>query len=155
MGNPDLNIEHGGYERGPYEVFHGNYTSPEVCLERAWQCVFAGTYPKHYWQGAAWNVVIPDIDDLPKEDRPRLDFYRHMRTFVDRYQVDRLSPAQNKSNAGFCLHDNYRCGCHFWRVGTRKCTYVQAVGEGFEPPVLFRARRFSRPVHSTRLCHPT
>ena len=26
-----------------------------------------------------------------------------------------------------------------------------AEGEGFEPPVHFRARRFSRPVHSTAL----
>ena len=26
-----------------------------------------------------------------------------------------------------------------------------AEGEGFEPPVHFRARRFSRPVHSTTL----
>ena len=52
-GKPILNIEHGGYERGPYVVFTGNYVSPEVCLERAYQCVFAGTYPTHYWQGAA------------------------------------------------------------------------------------------------------
>ena len=48
---PILNIEHGGYEAGPYVVFPGSYTSPEVCLERAYQCVFAGTYPTHYWQG--------------------------------------------------------------------------------------------------------
>ena len=31
----------------------------------------------------------------------------------------------------------------------------RAVGEGFEPPGPVRALRFSRPVHSTRLCHPT
>ena len=30
-----------------------------------------------------------------------------------------------------------------------------AVGEGFEPPVPFRVRRFSRPVRSARLRHPT
>ena len=29
------------------------------------------------------------------------------------------------------------------------------MGEGFEPPGPARALRFSRPVHSTRLCHPT
>ena len=38
---PVLNIEHGGYERSPYVVFTGHYTRPEICLERAWQCVFA------------------------------------------------------------------------------------------------------------------
>jgi hypothetical protein len=67
---PILNIEHGGYEAGPYVVFTGNYTSPEVCLERAYQCVFAGTYPTHYWQGAAWNVIIPDIEAMEPEARP-------------------------------------------------------------------------------------
>lgn len=104
-GKPILNIEHGGYERGPYVVFTGNYTSPEVCLERAYQCVFAGTYPTHYWQGAAWNVIIPDINALPADVRPRLEYYRHMRTFVDQYQVDQLIAGDKKSNAGFCLHD--------------------------------------------------
>ncbi|PAY16910.1 hypothetical protein CKO51_24430 [Rhodopirellula sp. SM50] len=105
-GKPILNIEHGGYERGPYEVFNGNYTSPEVCLERAYQCVFAGTYPTHYWQGAAWNVIIPDIDILPPAERPKLEYYRHMRKFVDRYRLDRLQVSDQKSNAGFCLHDD-------------------------------------------------
>lgn len=104
-GKPILNIEHGGYERGPYVVFTGNYVSPEVCLERAYQCVFAGTYPTHYWQGAAWNVVIPDITVLPPDQRPRLEYYRHMRNFVDRYQVDQLIAGDKKSNAGFCLHN--------------------------------------------------
>lgn len=104
-GKPILNIEHGGYERGPYEVFNGNYTSPEVCLERAYQCVFAGTYPTHYWQGAAWNVVIPDVDALPAHDRPKLEYYRFMRQFVERFDVGQLKAGDKKSNAGFCLHD--------------------------------------------------
>ena len=68
-GKPILNIEHGGYQRGPYHVFTGNYKSQEVCLERAWQCVFAGTYHTQYWQGAAWNVIVPDIEAFPLEDR--------------------------------------------------------------------------------------
>jgi len=103
---PILNIEHGGYEKGPYVVFTGNYTSPEVCLERAYQCVFAGTYPTHYWQGAAWNVVVADIESLAPDDRPRLDYYRHMRTFVDKYDVGRMIAGQKKSNAGFSLHND-------------------------------------------------
>lgn len=104
-GKPILNIEHGGYERGPYVVFNGNYTSPETCLERAWQCVFAGTYPTHYWQGAAWNVVVPDINELPEEDRPRLHYYRHMQSFIDRFDVNSLKAGDKKSNAGFALHN--------------------------------------------------
>jgi hypothetical protein len=104
-GKPILNIEHGGYERGPYVVFNGNYTSPEVCLERAYQCVFAGTYPTHYWQGAAWNVIIPDIDVLPVADRPRLEYYGHMSTLVERFKLDQLVAGEKKSNAGFCLHN--------------------------------------------------
>ena len=102
-GKPILNIEHGGYEKGPYVVFTGNYTSPEVCLERAWQCVFAGTYPTHYWQGAAWNVIVPDVDALPPADRPRLDYYRHMQSFVDRFKLDQLTAGEKNSNAGFSL----------------------------------------------------
>ena len=104
-GKPILNIEHGGYERGPYEVFNGNYTSPEVCLERAYQCVFAGTFPTHYWQCAAWNVVIPDVEALPADDRPRLEYYRYMREFVERFRVDQLKAGDKKSNAGFSLHN--------------------------------------------------
>ncbi|QDT07552.1 Putative endoglucanase [Rubripirellula lacrimiformis] len=102
---PILNIEHGGYEKGPYVVFTGNYTSPETCLERAYQCVFAGTFPTHYWQGAAWNVIIPDIDAMPAKQRPRLDYYRHMRTLVDRYDLGQLTAGDKNSNAGFSLHN--------------------------------------------------
>ncbi len=104
-GKPILNIEHGGYERSPYVVFNGNYTSPEVCLERAYQCVFAGTYPTHYWQGAAWNVIFPDIESMPKASQPKLQYYRHMRSFVEKFQVDNLIAGDKKSNAGFSLHD--------------------------------------------------
>ena len=107
-GKPILNIEHGGYERGPYVVFNGNYTSPEVCLERAYQCVFAGTYPTHYWQGAAWNVFIADIDSLAPEARPKLTYYRHMRTLIVKYGLNNLKAGDKKSNAGFCLHNEKR-----------------------------------------------
>ena len=105
-GKPILNIEHGGYEKGPYVVFNGNYTSPEVCLERAYQCVFAGTFPTHYWQGAAWNVIVPDITELEPEDRPRLDYYRHLQTLVEKYDLGNLIAGDKRSNAGFCLHND-------------------------------------------------
>ncbi|MCB1226252.1 MAG: DUF4038 domain-containing protein [Verrucomicrobiales bacterium] len=112
-GKPVLNIEHGGYERSPYVVFEGNYSSSEVCLERAWQCVFAGTYPTHYWQGAAWNAVIPDIKSLPPEQRPKLEYYRHMREFVERYHIESLKPGDKKSGSGFLLHDGKSLGLFY------------------------------------------
>lgn len=105
-GKPILNIEHGGYERSPYVVFTGNYTSPEVCLERAYQCVFAGTFPTHYWQGAAWNVIIPDLEKLPPEQRPKFEYYRHLDTLVKKYNLRELIAGDKKSNAGFSLHNN-------------------------------------------------
>lgn len=120
-GKPILNIEHGGYEKGPYVVFTGNYTSPEVCLERAYQCVFAGTFPTHYWQGAAWNVVVPKIDALAPEDRPRLDYYRHLRTLVDRYNLSELKAGDKKSNAGFCLHNGQEL---FLYYVPKECEYI-------------------------------
>lgn len=105
-GKPILNIEHGGYERGPYVVFNGNYTSPEVCLERSYQCVFAGTFPTHYWQGAAWNVVIDDLNDLTPDQRPRLEYYRHLETLVKKFDIGNLIAGDVRSNAGFSLHND-------------------------------------------------
>lgn len=101
--HPILNIEHGGYEAGPYTVFIGNYTSPEVCLERAYQCVFAGSFPTHYWQGAAWNVLIADIESLLPADRPKLAYYRHLHDLVETQGLARLKPANGMSSSGFCL----------------------------------------------------
>jgi hypothetical protein len=105
-GKPILNIEHGGYEESPYEVFNGNYTSAEVCLERAYQCVFAGTFPTHYWQGAAWNVIIPDIGAMKPDERPKLDYYRHLSTLVKRYDLGKLKAGEKLGNSGFSLTDN-------------------------------------------------
>ncbi|MEM7783215.1 MAG: hypothetical protein AAF623_07670, partial [Planctomycetota bacterium] len=78
----------------------------ETCLARAWQCVFAGTYPTHYWQGAAWNVVIPDVEKLPPDQRPKLGYYRVMNDLAKKYRFDRLISGQVKSNAGFSLHND-------------------------------------------------
>lgn len=104
-GQPILNIEHGGYEAGPYVVFEGSYTSAEVCLERAYQCVFAGTYPSYYWQGAAWNVIVPDVESLPAAERPRFDYYRHLSELNERVSLGELTAGDKKCNSGFCLHN--------------------------------------------------
>ncbi len=104
-GKPILNIEHGGYERSPYVVFTGAYTTPEVNLERAYQCVFAGTYPSHYWQGSAWNAIIPDISSLPPEQRPKLEYYRYLSELVAKYDIGSLKAGDQRSNSGFSLHN--------------------------------------------------
>ncbi len=104
--HPDMaifNIEHGGYESGPYHVFGGNYYRPDVNLERAYHIVFAGAYPTHYWQDTAWSVVIHDIAKLPTQDRPKLDYYRHLADFANRYDLTQLEPTIGKANSGFCL----------------------------------------------------
>lgn len=103
QGKPILNIEHGGYERSPYVVFSGAYTRPEVCLERAYQCVFAGTYPTHYWQGSSWNAIIADVASLPADQRPKLEYYRYLSELVKRYDLGHLQVGSKRSGSGFCL----------------------------------------------------
>ncbi len=98
-----FNIEHGGYETGPYHVFGGNYYRPDVNLERAYHIVFAGAYPTHYWQNTAWSVVIHDIENLPTDQRPKLSYYRHLADFARKYDITRLTPDIGKANSGFCL----------------------------------------------------
>ena len=68
---PIFNIEHGGYEQSPYLTFTGDYQDPVVCLERNYQCIFAGSYSTYYWQGCSWDIVIHDISQLPEKVRPR------------------------------------------------------------------------------------
>jgi Protein of unknown function (DUF4038)/Domain of unknown function (DUF5060) len=103
---PIFNIEHGGYEAGPYHVFTGDYLSAEACLERAYQCVFAGTFPTHYWQDTSWSVVIHNPDSLPENQRPKLHYYRHLAALVSEPGFADLEPATQKfSSSGMCLTD--------------------------------------------------
>ncbi len=103
---PIFNIEHGGYEQGPYHVFTGDYLSAETCLERAYQCVFAGVSPTHYWQDTSWSVVIHDPSVLPPEQQPKLDFYRHLKALVSQPGFTELEPTDKKfSGSSFCLTD--------------------------------------------------
>ena len=101
-----FNIEHGGYEEGPYHVFAGNYYRPEVNLERAYQIVFAGAYPTHYWQDTSWSVVIHDIESLPSADQPKLNYYRHLANLVEKYDLTKFEPTTGKANSGFCLSND-------------------------------------------------
>jgi hypothetical protein len=90
---PVMNIEHGGYEVGPFLSFEGNYDDPKVCLIRNYLCIFAGVYSTYYWQNTSWNIVIYDAlqpeAPLPK---PVFPYYKHMATLFAKYDFNQLFP---------------------------------------------------------------
>jgi Protein of unknown function (DUF4038)/Domain of unknown function (DUF5060) len=88
---PVMNIEHGGYESGPYLSFTGNYTNPENCLIRNYEVVFAGLYSSYYWQNTAWNIVVYDPMN-PKYNfkKPRFDYYKHLQNLFTKYDYNTL-----------------------------------------------------------------
>nr|MBI1232402.1 DUF5060 domain-containing protein [Cytophagales bacterium] len=94
---PVVNIEHGGYEKGPYKTFVGNYTSPETCLARTYECVFAGVYGSYYWQNTSWNIVIYDpLAEGHDFDPPRFDYYKHLANFFKKYDYNSFKPSVPK-----------------------------------------------------------
>lgn len=101
---PILNIEHGGYEIGPYHVFDGDYDDPVACLDRNYQCVFGGVYSTYYWQDTSWDVVIWDRTELPKSQQPRYEFYRHMSRLFNDVDFTAFKPVKRGiSSSGFVL----------------------------------------------------
>jgi len=116
---PVVNIEHGGYEQGPYLSFTGNYTNAETCLERTYECVFAGVYGSYYWQNTAWNIVIWDaLEDKHDFPNPRYDYYRHLSDLFRIYDFNDFLPSvpklttndkggnDNLATNGFSLYDD-------------------------------------------------
>ena len=104
---PIFNIEHGGYEIGPYHVFDGDYDDPVTCLDRNYQCVFGGTYSTYYWQDTSWDVVIWDKSELPESQRPRYDLYRHMAKLFNDVDFTAFKPAKTrKASSGFVLESD-------------------------------------------------
>ncbi|WP_154857242.1 apiosidase-like domain-containing protein [Cyclobacterium xiamenense] len=94
---PVVNIEHGGYETGPYRTFVGNYTSPETCLVRTYECVFAGVYGSYYWQNSSWNIVVHDpFAEGQDFEPPRFDYYKHLAGLFTRYNFNELQPSYPK-----------------------------------------------------------
>jgi hypothetical protein len=94
---PVMNIEHGGYEEGPYTSFVGNYVNPEVCLERNYECVFAGVYSTYYWQNTSWDIVIHDaLNGKQSFPKPRFDYYKHLQGLFSRYDFNKLLPYKPK-----------------------------------------------------------
>ncbi len=104
-GKPIFNIENGGYERGPYAVFEGDYSDPVACLWRNYQTAFAGAYSNYYWEDTAWNVIVPDALRLPDSVRPHFVYYKYFSEFFKRFRFSSLVPLRDASSSGFVLTD--------------------------------------------------
>ena len=101
---PVFNIEHGGYEKTMHNIFWGAYSDPLICLDRNYQCVFAGAYSTYYWQNTSWYEVVYNPSDLPKENQPNLSWYKHLADLFNTYDFNQLKPYQ-KGAATYSLSD--------------------------------------------------
>jgi hypothetical protein len=111
-GKPVMNIEHGGYEEGPYLSFQGNYVNPEICLMRNYECIFAGLYSTYYWQNTSWNIVIYDpFNPRHAFKKPRFDYYKYCQDLFSRYDFNTLLPSRQKLTTNSRIGpDNYSSG---------------------------------------------
>ena len=92
---PVFNIEHGGYEKTMHSIFNGAYTDPVKCLDRNYQCIFAGTYSTYYWQNTSWYNVVIDPFSLKEENQPHFDYYQNLVDFFSEYEFNELTPRHN------------------------------------------------------------
>ena len=107
---PVFNIEHGGYEAAPYEVFPGGYSDAEVCLRRNYLCLFAGTYTTYYWQGAAWNAIIHNPFEQPENYiPPHFEYFQYMRKLFDQVNFEKFEPVTKYNERSYNL-TNYEDG---------------------------------------------
>ncbi|ARV16519.1 apiosidase-like domain-containing protein [Polaribacter sp. SA4-12] len=101
---PIFNIEHGGYEESPYNVFPGNYTNAETCLRRNYLCLFSGAYTTYYWQGASWNVVIHNPYEQSKDFyKPKFEYFKHLRKLFTDLNFQDFEPQSWKNSSGYNL----------------------------------------------------
>lgn len=91
---PVFNIEHGGYEKTTHSIFDGAYTDPETCLDRCYQCLFAGTYPTYYWQNTSWYNVVTEPFALPEGEQPHFAYYKHLTDFIGQFNFNELRASQ-------------------------------------------------------------
>ncbi|MEM9830448.1 MAG: DUF5060 domain-containing protein [Bacteroidota bacterium] len=104
---PIFNIEHGGYEVSPYEVFPGDYIDPEICVRRNYLINFAGAYGTYYWQGSSWNVIIHNPYEQPDDFiKPKFEYYRHLVDFFKKYPLSSLQPSPRTNSSGYSLTNN-------------------------------------------------
>ncbi len=102
---PIFNIEHGGYEKTAHHIFNGAYTDPKVCLDRAYQCVFGGSYFTYYWQNASWYNVVADPFALPEAQQPHFRYYKHLMEFFEKYNYNDLMPFQRPGTPPFLSNE--------------------------------------------------
>ncbi|MEO9513630.1 MAG: DUF5060 domain-containing protein [Flavobacteriaceae bacterium] len=101
---PIMNLENGGYEKCQYDIFlDSNYDNPRSCVERNYKCAFAGAYTSYYWQGSAWNIVIYDQSDDRVTLKPKYEYYKYLREFLDRVNFEKLVPNNRHCSSGYCL----------------------------------------------------
>lgn len=94
---PVFNIEHGGYEESPYNMFPGGYSNAEACLRRNYHCLFAGTYTTYYWQATSWSAVIHNPFEQPEDFyKPRFDYFKHLKGFFNQVNYEKFEPHQGK-----------------------------------------------------------
>ncbi len=124
---PIFNIEHGGYEIGPYHVFDGDYDDPVACLDRNYQCVFGGTYSTYYWQNTSWDVVIWDRSELPESERPRYELYRHMAQLFKDVDFGSFEPPKTRiTSSGMALESaDGRCLIYLPAANKRVNTRIE------------------------------
>ncbi|MBN2093382.1 DUF4038 domain-containing protein [candidate division KSB1 bacterium] len=100
---PIFNIEHGGYETTMHFIFHGAYSDPITCLDRNYQCVFAGTYSTYYWQNTSWYELVYNPASLPAAMQPNFVWYKYLVDLFQKYDFNRLQPVQYGT---LCLTDH-------------------------------------------------
>ncbi|MEM6965034.1 MAG: DUF5060 domain-containing protein [Bacteroidota bacterium] len=91
---PVFNVEHGGYEQSMHTIFHGAYTDAVVCLERSYECIFAGTYTTYYWQNSSWYEVVYEPFELPKAQQPKFEYYKILMDFFEKYDYSQFIAKQ-------------------------------------------------------------
>ncbi|WP_299547293.1 DUF4038 domain-containing protein [Seonamhaeicola sp.] len=107
---PIFNIEHGGYEESPYEIFPGGYSNAEACLRRNYLCLFAGTYTTYYWQGTSWNAIIHNPFEQPDDVyKPKFEYFKYMRDLFKTVNFENFEPVTKYNVRSYNL-TNYKEG---------------------------------------------
>lgn len=101
---PVFNIEHGGYEESPYNVFPGGFSNAEECLRRNYECLFAGVYTTYYWQAASWNAIIHNPFEQPEGiKKPRFDYFKNMRKLFNTVNFENFKPVTKYNPRSYTL----------------------------------------------------
>lgn len=117
-----LNIEHGGYERGVYDVFYGSYDEPVKCIERNYEILFAGSYTNYYWQDTSWNIVIWDKNDLAPWVRPKYEYYKYLAGYMEHMNYQNAYPSEPGSPCSMCMDDGKYY--YYLKLSGTKCVRV-------------------------------